>query len=101
MSPGPMARLARGWKWDGRLVKPSFVEPIATTEKNTWVEMVVAESRARVLKAAGEAIRHSVLKISRVKLGPIRFEGLKMGGFRDLTKLELKALLRDAGLAPS
>jgi 23S rRNA pseudouridine2605 synthase len=95
------ARLERGWKWDGRLVKPSQVEAIATTGKNTWVEMVVAESRPRVLKAGGETIRHTLLKISRVKLGGLSFEGLKMGGFRDLTKPEVKSLLRDAGLGAS
>jgi len=96
-----IARLLRGWKWDGRLVRPTKVEAIATTGKNTWVEMVVAESRPRVLKAAGETMRHSVLKISRVKLGEIGFEGLKMGGFRDVTKKEVKSLLHDAGLTAS
>ena len=93
--------MVRGWKWDGRLVKPTKVEAIATTGKNDWVEMVVAESRARVLKAAGETIRRTLLKISRVRLGVISFEGLRMGGFRDLTKQEVKALLHDAGLAAS
>ena len=60
--------------------------------------MVVAESRPRVLKAAGDTIRHSVLKISRIRLGEISFEGLKMGGFRDVTKKEVQSLLRDAGI---
>jgi 23S rRNA pseudouridine2605 synthase len=96
-----VARLSRGWKWDGRLVKPLRVEAIATTGKNTWIEMVVAESRPRVLKAAGETIRHTLLKISRVRLGEISFEGLKMGGFRDATKQEIKSLLHDAGVIPS
>ena len=93
-----VARLGHGWKWEGRPVKPVAVEAIATTGKNTWVEMLVAESRPRVLKAGGETIRHTVLKISRVRLGHISFEGLKMGGFRDLTKKEVAALLADAGL---
>jgi len=96
-----IARLLRGWKWDGRLVKPTSAEAIASTGKNTWVEMVVSESRPRVLKAAGDAIRHTVLKISRVKLGGISFEGLKMGGFRELTKKEIQSLLHDAGQAAS
>jgi 16S rRNA U516 pseudouridylate synthase RsuA-like enzyme len=74
------------------------VEPLATTGKNTWVEMVVPEIRARALKAAGELIRHSVLKISRVRLGEISFEGLRMGGFRELSRKEIKSLLSDAGL---
>jgi len=79
---------------------PTKVEPIATTGKNTWVEMIVAESRPRALKAGGELIRHTVLKISRVRLGEIGFEGLKMGGFRELTKKEIKSLLSEAGVAP-
>ena len=33
----------------------------------------------RALKAAGDLIRHSVLKISRMRLGGLSFEGLKMG----------------------
>ena len=96
-----IARLLCGWKWDGRPVRPAKVEAIATTGKNTWVEMVVAESRPRVLKAAGETIRHTVLKISRLRLGEISFEGLKMGGFRDVTKKEVKSLLHDAGILAS
>lgn len=95
---GEVARLLRGWTWEGRRVLPSKVERIATTGKNIWVEMVVPESRPRALKAAGELIRHTVLKISRVRLGEISFEGMKMGGFRELTKKEAKALLSDAGL---
>jgi 23S rRNA pseudouridine2605 synthase len=93
-----IARLMRGWKWEGRPVKPVKVEAIATTGKNTWVELIVPESRPRALKAGGELVRHTVLKISRVRLGEISFEGLKMGGFRELTKKEIKSLLSDAGL---
>lgn len=96
-----IARLLRGWKWDGRPVKPSKIEAIATTGKNTWIEMVVAESRPRVLKAAGETIRHTLLKISRVKLGEISFEGLKMGSYRELSKKEVKSLQHDAGIDAS
>jgi 16S rRNA U516 pseudouridylate synthase RsuA-like enzyme len=40
-----------------------------------------------------------VLKISRVRLGNISFEGLAMGGWRDLTKGELAELKRRAGIA--
>ena len=65
---------------------PIAMDRLATTDKNTWVEMVVAEARPRALKAAGDLIRHSLLKISRIRLGGLSFEGLKMGGWRDLSK---------------
>ena len=91
-------RLRAGWRWEGRPVKPTSVERLAATEKNTWVEMVVAETRPRALKAAGDLIRHSVLKIARVRLGGLSFEGLEMGGWRDLTKAEAADLRKRAGL---
>ena len=92
-------RLARGWRWEGRPVKPEKVDKLAATQSNTWIEMVVAESRPRALKAAGDLIRHSLLKISRVRLGGLSFEGLKMGEWRDLTKAEISDLRHRAGLA--
>ena len=94
-----ITRLARGWRWEGRPVKPVSIDRLAATEKNTWIEMVVAESRPRALKAAGDLIRHSLLKISRVRLGGLSFEGLPMGGWRDLTRAEIADLRRRAGLA--
>jgi 23S rRNA pseudouridine2605 synthase len=92
-----LARLQRGWNFNGRPVRPIKVEPLATTGKNIWIEMIVPESRPRALKAAGDTIRHQLLKISRVRLGALSFEGLKMGGWRDLTKSEIKALRSAAG----
>jgi pseudouridine synthase len=93
-----LERLQRGWRFNGRPVRPIKVEALATTGKNMWIEMVVPESRPRALKAAGEAIRHQLLKISRVRLGEMSFEGLKMGGWRDLSKGEIKALRAAAGV---
>jgi 23S rRNA pseudouridine2605 synthase len=93
-----IARMLRGWRGEGRMIKPVSIEPLAVTEKNTWVEMIIAEARPRALKAAGELIRHTVLKISRVRMGGLSFEGLAMGGWRDLTKAEIADLRRRAGL---
>jgi 23S rRNA pseudouridine2605 synthase len=94
-----VGRLIRGWKWDRRTVKPESVVPLATTGKNTWVEMVIRETRPRVLKASGEVLRKTVLKISRVKLGPLSFEGLALGESRDLARAEVNALRRAAGVS--
>jgi 23S rRNA pseudouridine2605 synthase len=91
-------RLLRGWRWEGKAIKPASVARLAVTEKNTWVEMVVAETRPRALKGAGDVIRHSLLKISRIRLGGLSFEGLAMGGWRDLTKAEAADLRRRAGV---
>jgi pseudouridine synthase len=94
-----LGRLLKGWRWEGRPVKPMTVEPLAATEKNTWIEMVVAETRPRALKGGCEWIRHTLLKISRVRFGGLSFEGLAMGGWRDLSKSEISDLRKRAGLA--
>jgi 23S rRNA pseudouridine2605 synthase len=91
-------RLLKGWRWEGRLVKPASVGRLAVTEKNTWVEMVVSEARPRALKGGGDVIRHSLLKISRIRLGGLSFEGLAMGEWRDLSKSEAADLRRRAGV---
>jgi 23S rRNA pseudouridine2605 synthase len=93
-----IARLAKGWRWEDVAIKPVSIQALATTGKNTWIEIVCAETRPRALKAGGDLIRHSVLKISRVRMGGISFEGLAMGGWRDLTKGELADLRARAGI---
>jgi len=91
-------RLLKGWRWEGRAIKPASVARLAVTEKNTWVEMVVSEARPRALKGGGDVIRHSLLKISRIRLGGLSFEGLAMGEWRDLSKSEAADLRRRAGV---
>ena len=98
MGESELVRMKRGWRFNGAPVRPIKVEALATTGKNTWIEMVVPERRPRALKAAGEVIRHQLLKISRVRLGEMSFEGLKMGGWRDLSKGEARALRTAAGV---
>jgi hypothetical protein len=58
----------------------------------------VAETRPRALKAIGDFLHHTVLKISRVRFGSLSFQGLAMGGWRDLTKAEVATLRGQAGL---
>ena len=93
-----LGRLLKGWRFEGREVRPVTISPLATTEKNTWIEMIVAETRPRALKGGCEWVKHSLLKISRVRLGGLSFEGLAMGGWRDLSKSEIGDLRKRAGL---
>jgi 23S rRNA pseudouridine2605 synthase len=93
-----LGRLLKGWRWEGRNVRPATVSPIATTDKNTWIEMIVDEIRPRALKGGAEWVKHSLLKISRVRFGGLSFEGLAMGGWRDLSRTEIADLRKRAGL---
>jgi 23S rRNA pseudouridine2605 synthase len=93
-----LGRLLKGWRWEGRAVTPMTISPLAQTDKNTWIEMIVTETRPRALKAGCEWVKHSLLKISRVRFGGLSFEGLAMGGWRELSKAEAADLRKRAGL---
>ena len=50
------------------------------------------------MRALGDILRKQVLKLSRVKFGEQSFEGLRMGGIRDLNDKDVAKLLRATGL---
>ena len=41
-----------------------------------------------------------VKKLIRVKMGPLKLKGLSVGEWRELSKVELGSLKREAGLPP-
>jgi pseudouridine synthase len=61
-------------------------------EKNSWVQVVVAEGRNRLVKRMFSTIGHRVLKLKRVAFGPIRLGDLPFGHFRYLTPEEMAKL---------
>ena len=87
-----LARLKRGMMLeDGRARVDSF-QILRQREKNSWVQVVVTEGRNRLVKRMFSAIGHSVLKLKRIKFGPIELGDLPFGQFRYLTPSEVKAL---------
>jgi 23S rRNA pseudouridine2605 synthase len=94
-----IARILRGWRFEDLTVQPTAAVSLASTGKNTWVEIEVPEMRPRAIYLIGDILRRHVLKISRVKFAGISFEGLKMGEHRDLHNREI-TMLQAAGSAP-
>lgn len=59
---------------------------------NTWVEVTLAEGRYREVRRMLEALRLTVLKLRRVRFGPISLGDLEPGRCRPLTEREVAAL---------
>ncbi len=59
---------------------------------NTWVEVVLTEGRRREVRRMFEAVRLTVLKLKRVRFGPVSLGNLKPGHCRPLTEREVEAL---------
>jgi pseudouridine synthase len=104
--PGDRAlqRLARGVVIDGRRTQPAEVtlqKTIESAEKDQAVlAIVVREGRNRQVRNMCEAVGHPVLRLKRVRIGPISDEHIRPGEFRDLDPKEVAALKRAAGAGP-
>jgi pseudouridine synthase len=77
---------------DGRRTAPSLVKKIGTTGKNTWLEITLREGRNRQVRRMCSAVDHPVLKLKRIRYGPIRLGNLKPGLYRDVTPSEMDKL---------
>ncbi len=87
-----LQRLRSGVMLDGRRTTPASVKKIGTTGKNAWLEITVREGRNRQVRRMCTAVGHPVLKLKRVRYGPIRLGKLKPGFHRDLTPGEMEKL---------
>ncbi|HTP26144.1 MAG TPA: pseudouridine synthase [Anaeromyxobacteraceae bacterium] len=68
------------------------------TEKNAWIRIAVGEGRHHLVKRLCEAVGLQVLRLFRPEFAEVSVEGLSPGKFRSLTKLEVRAMRRSAGL---
>ena len=77
--------------------RPALVTRVRDSEKYTHFEITLTEGRNRQVRRMVEAIGAHVLKLVRVKVGPIGIGKLQIGTWRHLTRAEVAALKpRDA-----
>jgi 23S rRNA pseudouridine2605 synthase len=58
------------------------------------LRLVITEGRKREVRRMMSAVGHPVLKLARVRFGPVELGGLEPGGWRVLGKREIEALSR-------
>jgi 23S rRNA pseudouridine2605 synthase len=64
---------------------------------NTWWRVELTEGRTRQIREMFFRIGHSVQKLRRVAIGPLRDPRLPVGALRELSAEEVEKLLRSAG----
>jgi pseudouridine synthase len=72
--------------------RPARVERLRESGGKTVFEITITEGRNRQVRRMVEALGAKVLKLVRVAIGPIRIGDLPIGGVRELTEEEMKAL---------
>ena len=95
-------RLARGVTIEGRRTAPARVrasEPVVRSGgEQTIVELTIHEGRYRQVRQMFEAVGHPVVRLKRVRIGPIEDPQMPPGHWRELTPREVAKLQRAAGL---
>ncbi|MEM7678792.1 MAG: pseudouridine synthase, partial [Myxococcota bacterium] len=91
-------RLREGVMLEDGQTRPAIVELLEDGERATWIEIVVAEGRNRLVRRMCDEVGHPALRVVRTELATIGLGGLKPGQFRYLLPAELAALYRTAHL---
>ncbi len=81
---------------DGR-TRPAEARRVRDTESKSFVEITISEGRNRQVRRMIEALESKVLKLVRVRFGPLTLAGMKSGSWRNLTADEVRELKGAAG----
>ena len=99
-----LERLARGVPVEGRRTAPAKIrasEPfVKGGGEQTIVEIAIHEGRQRQVRKMFEAVGHPVVRLKRVRIGPLTDPDIPPGHWRELTPKELAQLRRAAHLGP-
>jgi pseudouridine synthase len=98
-----LERLALGIVIDGRRTAPAKIripdrpaKTMASGAEHTFVEIVLHEGRQRQVRRMFDSIGHPVVRLRRVRIGPIVDEQIPIGHWRELDAQELTKLRRAA-----
>ncbi|MEY3989724.1 MAG: hypothetical protein RI985_805, partial [Chloroflexota bacterium] len=80
---------------------PAWVEIIEPTDAGTWVKVVLHEGRKRQIRRVAQALGYNVLRLIRMREGPIQLGDLPAGAWRALTDEEVTKLQQHADRAES
>jgi pseudouridine synthase len=98
--PAVLRRLAHGVRIEGRRTAPADVRVVETGRgargDQAVISVVVHEGRTRQVRKMCEEIGHPIVRLRRVRIGPIPLGSLKPGEFRELTRDEVRQLERAA-----
>jgi 23S rRNA pseudouridine2605 synthase len=93
-------RLAKGIAIEGRQTAPAEVKLLKVMDggdgSDAILSLVVHEGRNRQVRRMCESVGHPVVRLRRVRIGPITDERIRPGEFRELDAGEIAALRRAA-----
>jgi 23S rRNA pseudouridine2605 synthase len=93
LEPAEIARLRRGIEiGPGLTTRPAQIELLRAGGKTCWLEITLHEGLNRQIRRMIQAVGAQVLRLVRIRIGPIELGDLAKGHTRPLTVQELAAL---------
>jgi 23S rRNA pseudouridine2605 synthase len=94
---GPVERpvldeLSRGVELDGRPTARARFEIVERDIAGTWLRVIIHEGRNRQIRRMADAVGLEVVRLVRVRIGPLGLGRLPSGAWRPLTAAEILAL---------
>ena len=84
--------LQEGITLDDGLTAPAVVRKSGKAKANSWLELTIHEGRKHQIKRMLEVLGHRVMRIKRIRFGPLALGDLPLGGSRFATDAEANAL---------
>ncbi|HEU5432056.1 MAG TPA: pseudouridine synthase, partial [Thermomicrobiales bacterium] len=88
-----LERVRRGVTVDGKRVTPEAFRILRETHNGVILTMTIHEGMNRVVRKMMEEAGIPVVRLRRVRIGPLSLAGIPLGTYRDLTPGELGSLL--------
>lgn len=86
--------LRKGVELEDGITLPAKVAFLKRTIRNCWLKITMYEGRNKQVKRMFATIGHPVMKLKRVKFGPLSLANVLRGQYRHLTKDEVKKLYK-------
>ncbi|MDE0730792.1 MAG: pseudouridine synthase [Longimicrobiales bacterium] len=90
--PSECAVLLRGVQLEDGVARVNSVNVLKKNEFSTTIEVVITEGRKREVRRMMNAIGHGVLRLVRIRFGPVKLGELPVGEWRDLDESEKNSL---------
>ena len=98
LSDASVEGLKKGIPLDDGPTTPAHVRVIERGQERTVVRITIFEGRSREIRRMFEAVGNKAIKLIRIGYGSLHLGDLKVGKYRHLRSVEVKALRSSVGL---
>lgn len=101
LSNAAMHRMVRGIEIDGEVLRAASVAPVRPPDRTewpgaAWLLVTLREGKKRQIRRMLRVLGRTVLRLQRVRIGPLRLGDLPPGKWRELSDVEVAKLYASA-----